>query len=609
MEKNSKKSATKIKTLLHKTILLVALTFIGLNAFSQTPIEGFVFDEQTNESLPYATIKIIGGANYYTITNEDGKFEINDKFASDTLEIRYIGFKTKKVAVSYFKEHPKFYLTPNTFHLNQVLVVAKKDKNYTYNLLNSLIQKYRNKQLITKSKAFLTLTSSARGVPIETIEGFYNSEQNLSKGIVDLKLKSGRFGQNTSFPFYSLNNTDILKDFQFFKKLNQILPLYPGNLTLSAIKGKYTVKIDQCAFCNQEDLSISFEPKKANGRLLSGAIIFNKEKLTIKKITLSSSEPTTNGLSSIIEDDTVIPKSIQLNINFNPNDYEKIQSLDFEFKMNYKSEEKFEIITSHSLIYFYDYNTFFEEPYFTNNIQFKNDYDKIRALQASEDFWTLNYQFPKSYKEKMSLDFLKKYGYLINYNTTIPSDYLQFIRPSIITWQENKPLKWQDIKLSLLKDTESAIDHKDYEQGATKAVDKEAYTISEFKHKPKKSEIDEQFNFSYMLDVYTNKLGEKQFNTETLFDRNSSFCSFNRIGHKLMYINIIFDVYEIYNRELKTKLINNISFEEAKVLCDKKFAEATATIDKMKSETGKGTSLQDLVRWRESINEKLNIDQ
>uniref|UniRef100_UPI0035699912 carboxypeptidase-like regulatory domain-containing protein n=1 Tax=Lutibacter sp. TaxID=1925666 RepID=UPI0035699912 len=515
-----------------KKITLLFFLISSIYCFSQSNIEGFIFNKQTNESLPYATIKIISNNNYYTITNEDGKFEINDRFALDSLEIRFIGFKTKKVAVTYFKEHSKFYLAPNTFHLDQVLVVAKKNKNYTYNLLNSLIQKYRNKQLITKSKAFLTLTSSARGVPIEIIEGFYNSEQNASKGIVDLKLKSGRFGQNATFPFYSLNNTDILKDFQLFERKNQLLPIYPGNLTLSAIKGKYNVKIDECSACAQGDLSISFTPKKENGRLLAGTIIFNKEKLTLKKIMLSGENLITEGLSSIIEDDTVTPKSIQLNINFNPIDYEKIQSIDFEFKMNYSSKGNFEIITSHSLLYFYDYNFSFKDPYFTNNINFNNDYDKIRTQQASEEFWNLNDQFPKSYKEKISIDFLKKYGYLINYNTTIPSDYLQYIRPSIIAWQENKPLKWPDIKLSLLKDEESTIDHKDYKQGATKAIDKEAYSISEFKQKPNKSEIDELFIFSFMLDVYTNELGEKQFSTKTLFDRNSSFCSYNRINHK-----------------------------------------------------------------------------
>ncbi|MFK5958892.1 MAG: carboxypeptidase-like regulatory domain-containing protein [Lutibacter sp.] len=592
-----------------KKITFLLFLLITTVSFSQSTIEGFIFDKETKTSLPYATIKIISSNNYYTITNEDGKFEIYTRFSLDSLEIRFIGFKTKKIAVSYFKENSKLYLTPNTFHLNQVLVVAKKNKNYTYNLLNSLIQKYRGKQLITKSKAFLTLTSSARGVPIEIIEGFYNSKQSLSKGIVDLNLKSGRFGQNATFPFYSLNNTDILKDFQLFKKFKQLLPLYPGNLSLGAIKGKYIVKIDECTSCDLEDLSISFVPKRANRRLLAGTIIFNKETLTIKKITLTGENLITDGLSSIIEDDTVTPKSIQLNINFNPHDYSKIQSLDFEFTMNYSSKGNFEIITSHSFLYFYDYNTSFQNPYFTHNINFNNDYDKIRALQASEEFWDLNYQFPKSYKEKMSINFFKKYGYLINYNTTIPSNYFQYIRPSIITWQENKPLKWQNIKLSLLKDKENIIDHKAYKQGATKAVDKEAYSISEFKQKANKSEIDEQLNFSFLLDIYTNKLGEKQFSTKTLFDRNSSFCSYNRINHKLMYINLIFDVYEIYNREFKTKISKSSTFEEAKILCDQKFNEASLTVKKITTDTNNGTNFQNLIRWSEKVKQKLKNSQ
>lgn len=585
-------------------LLLFVLSFSL--SFSQSTIEGLVFDKNTNSTLPYATIKIISNRNYYTITNEDGKFEVSDRFSKDSLEIRFIGFKTKKVPVSYFKEHSKLYLTPNVNQLNEVLVVAKKDKNYTYELLNNLIKKYRNKQLITKSKAFLTLTSSARGVPIENIEGFFNSEQSLSKGIIDLKLKSGRFGQNTSFPFYSLNNTDILKDFQLFQKSNQLLPFYPGNMNLSAIKGKYTVKIDTCNSCSVEDLSISFVPKRANGRLLSGSIIFNKETLTIKRIALSSDNPITDGLSSIIEDDTIIPKSIKLNINFNPNDYDKIQMLDFEFKMNYRSKNNFEMITSNSLLYFYDYNNSFNVPYFTNKIKFNNDYDKIKTLQATEDFWSLNYQFPQSYQEKMSIDYFKNNGFLINYNSTVPSKFFQYIRPSIITWQKNKSLKWEDIKLSLHKDVAKNIDHTDYKQGATKAVDNESFSISELQHKPSKSEIDEQFNFSIILDVYTNALGNNQFLTRTLFDKNSSFCSYNRINHKLLYINLIFDVYEIFNKQLSIELSENISFEEAEILSNNKFNEASLVVDKMATETNKGTNFQNLMRWSEKVKEELN---
>lgn len=82
------------------------------------------------------------------------------------MEVRFIGYKSKKVAISYFKKNTKFYLSPNVNQLNEVFIVANKNKNYTYELLYSLIQKYRGENLVTESKAFLSLASSAGGIPI-----------------------------------------------------------------------------------------------------------------------------------------------------------------------------------------------------------------------------------------------------------------------------------------------------------------------------------------------------------------------------------------------------------------------------------------------------------
>jgi CarboxypepD_reg-like domain len=584
-----------------KNALLLFILF-STSCFSQSYIEGFIFDKETNTSLPYATIKIISTNNYYTITNEDGKFEINTKFESDTLEVRTIGFKTKKVPVSYFKNNKKFFLTPNINNLNTVLIVAKKEKNYAYNLLNSLIKKYKNKNLITKSKAFLTHTSSTKGVPIEIIESFYNSEQNLSKGIVNLNLKRGRFGQNSSYPFYSLHNTDILKSFKLFKKSNKTLPLYPGNLSLGAIKWKYNVKIDQCDNCSAQDVSISFIPKNPNGRFLSGHIIFNKETLTIKKIELKISEPKIIGLLSIKENDIVTPKNIKLAITFNPIDYEKIQSLDFEFIMYYKSNENLDIITSNSFLYFYDYGKSFEEPYFTNKIKFNNDYDKIMALKASEVFWNSNYQFPKSFREEKSIDYFKKYGHLINYNTTIPYNYITDIRSSIITWEKGKLLDWRSIKDELKSNKkDNPLYYNSNGSLKTNVVFKSTYDLKKYLAKQK---IIEAYNFSYSLDSYF-KNGEIQYVTQTLFDTNSSFCKY-RTENKLIYIGVIFDIYEVFNQKLKTSLSNKITFEEAKVESDKKFKEATDFINIMKAETASGLNSQKLIRWSKRIKLRLN---
>ncbi|PKP29396.1 MAG: hypothetical protein CVU01_00165 [Bacteroidetes bacterium HGW-Bacteroidetes-18] len=576
--------------------------FVSFSCFSQSYIEGFIIDKTTNESLPFATIKLISSSDSYTITNEDGKFEIKSKLPTDSLEVRFLGYQTKKVPITFFKKNVKLFISPNPFALNEVVVVS--DKNYVYNLLYRLIKKYRKQQTITESKTFLTLSSSSKGIPIEHIEGFYNSKQSLLDGILDLKIKSGRFGQNKSFNFYSLNNTDILTDFQFFKNSNQILPLYPGNMTLRSIKGKYVVKMEQCDNCKGDDVSISFSPKEIDGNLFHGNILFDSEKLVIKKIELKSNNPITKGLEALLKNDVMTPKEIKLNIAFNTLDFNKIQYLNFTFSLYYKSDNSYNIITSQSFLYFYDYAKPFIEPYFNNRIHFNNDYDKIIALQANDDFWNLNYQFPKSFTEKRSINFLKNEGYLINFETSIPSNYVEHLNPSVISWEKNKRLSWSNIKETISKDKKQ-IDRDLNNQGIEITVDKEAHSISEFKSKKNNSEIEEEYNFSYMLDMYLNEDGERQYVTRTLFNRNSSFCKYDRLDNKLIYVGLIFDVYEIYNQQLKNEISNEMTFEEAKILSSKIFNEASKTVEKMKNETNAGLNYQILKRWETTIKQKL----
>lgn len=588
-----------------KKITLILFLFLNSISFSQSLIEGFVFDKETKQPLPYATIKILSNNNYYTITNEDGKFEIYNKFAKDSLEIRFIGFKTTKIPVSFFNKNTKLYLNPNSFSLNEVSIVS--DKNYVYNLLYNLIKKSRLEHSITKSKAFLTLSSSSKGIPIEHIEGFFNSKQSLSKGLVDLQVKSGRFGQNTTFPFYSINNTDILSDFNLFtKNSNQALPLYPGNMSLSSIKSKYKVKMDICNNCTGDDISISFSPKKLNGRLFQGSILFDSENLKLKKIELEAQNPATKKLSALSEKDVMTPKEIKLNITFNPLDFNKIQHLDFKFSIYYKSGRFYNTISSHSLLYFYDYDTAFNEPFFTSKIHFNNDYDKIIALQATDNFWEINNQFPKSIKKLNSINYLENNGILINFSNKIPSKHIEYIKPSVISWNKNQSLSWNSIK-EIASNERKQVDYSNASnKGPTKSIDKISYSIYGLKIKKSNSKLDEVFNFNYMLDIYQNEKGQSQYITRTLFDRNSSFCKFDRIEIKLIYINLIFDIYEVYNQRLKSIITNEMTFDEVKKLCIQKFEEASITVNNMKADTNAGLNYQNLKNWENTIKQKLH---
>ena len=307
-------------------------------------------------------------------------------------------------------------------------------------------------------------------------------------------------------------------------------------------------------------------------------------------------------MASIIEKDIITPTEILFKISFNPLN-NKIQYLDFVLKMYYNSANTKEIITSHSFLYFYDYGNPFTFPYFTNSVSFNNDYDKIIALKASEDFWETNYQFPKSYSEINSKEYLEKYGYLINYNSTIPSGYIKYVKPSILIWNKNKRLDWSNIKERLVKTKKSK---NNYKKGRAYETDNLSYSISDLSKR--KNTKNESIIISYVLNSYKTKNSKQKFISQTLFDRNSSFFSKNRTNNKLIYLNIIFDIYEYYRQLAIAQIHNKMKFEDAKLIFDKKYKEANLKVEQMKKETNYGLNNQNLMKWNNKIKKKLDID-
>jgi len=569
-----------------KKLLTIYLLLFVTAVIGQTTIEGAIYDKVSSQALPYATIKYIDNPSY-TISNEDGKFIINTKKSIQFIEVRSLGYITQRFAISKLQKNPKIYLTENVNALNTVQLGVKKDKYYAYNLLFSVIKKYRQNSAIQNSKTYLTLSSSSKGIPIEHVEGFYNSSQSLAKGIETIDIKSGRFGQNKKFPFYSLNNTTILKDFSFFKNKSQILPQYPGNLSLALIKSKYKINIEDCKTCSETETEISFFPKKSSKRLFSGKFIIDKNDLVIKKIDLIIVDPKTKKLSTIGKEDTFTPKKIKLSIVFNPLQIENIQFMDFTFIIDYHFNNKIETIESNTFLYFYDYDNPFETPYFTRKIKFNNDYDKIIGLQATNHFWEANTQFPDSYAKMKAMKFLQREGFVITNTSTIPVVYTDLVKPSVMSWNKTRPLQWKNIKSKVIK-----------------KEDPVSYTSSDF-FKVNKNKVTEQLNFSYMIDV--DKTQNKQFITRTLFDRKSSSWSYDRTNKKLQYINLIFDIYEVYRKRLAGSINDKTSFRNAKIKAEQYFNDANFIIKKMKDETNLGDDFQVVSKWKKRMKQELDM--
>jgi len=589
-----------------KKIVFIFIFISCTASWAQSKIEGFIYDGMSNEPLPYSTIRIYGTKTHYTITNEDGKFAVDSIFSKDSLEVRHLGFRTKKTTLSHFEKTSKLNMEMDIAVLDEVVLTAGEDTEYPYKLLGRVIDKYRKGKHATLSKAFLTMNSSARNIPIEHLEGFYNSAQNLAHGILELNVKSGRFGQNSSFPFFSLDNTKVLTDFQLFGTSKQILPDHPGNLTDNAIERKYDVKIKDCTACRQGDISISFSPKVPNGRLFYGEMLVDPELLIIKKIALWATNPITNALTSINKDVDLTPKEIKLNIVFNPMDLEVVQYLDLSFQMDYRSKNVLEIIDSRTFLYFYDFNTLFEDPYFTKTIPFNNDYDQMIALQTSDDFWKINYQFPKSISENESMEFMKKNGFLINFNNYISLDNLKYAKPAVLSWQHGRRLNW--VHLHDLATEENTSDAMGYTPGKNITTGKAYDTPFQQLQNTTAKNIKDKINICYMVDSHTGENGIQKIVSRTLLDIDSSRFSYERTKNKLAYLNIIFDIYEVYRQLATSRITVDMTFDVAKSIYDEMYKAASTEVKKMEKETRQGNDYNGLVEWNNRIKSKLKID-
>ncbi len=554
-------------------------------SYGQKTLEGYIFDKISKKPLSYAAIKIVG-TRVYTTSNEDGKFEFLSENNIDSLEIRYLGYETTKVSINYFRSKKIFYLKPFTAVLDEVIVssnkknpkrtsrksVADLKEDRLYKLLYEIIKKYRKNKKINDSKAYFTLNSKTYflsktkldTVPIEQIEGFYNGKQQLSKGILNLELKTGRFGQNRLFPFYSLDYITLLESFNLFKIGQPFLPQHPGNMSLSRIKRRYNLDLQKTD--SYDGTIIHFQPKRERGDIFSGKIFFQETDSIIEKIALSIRDPRSFKLNSISIDDSVLLKNVTLNISFNPIDLSKIQYYDLNLNMVYSSDTIKKNITSNVILYFYDYNTHFTKPYFTNTIEFENDYDRLLTLPVSDKIWKQNYPYPKSIKDIKTTNFFKQknqfYSYYVN---KLPSHSLKNIKISSVTWSHQKKLLTSDLKIGL---------------GV-------------------------KLNFYYVVNSYEKENGNFEFILKTLFDTKTSFFRPEITLEELDCINLAFDIYELNRYYLLNRIKKSMTLADVKTLADQAILDARVMMTLMFDESQFGSDNVSFNSWKTKIHNAL----
>ena len=109
---------------IQKYILLFLLFGISSSAFNQV-ITGTVVDEETKETIPFATI-YFGGTFLGTSADQDGNFKIDiSEYASMPLKISAIGYYTYSLIDHRSNEQSIVYLNPKVYEIDEALVKTK----------------------------------------------------------------------------------------------------------------------------------------------------------------------------------------------------------------------------------------------------------------------------------------------------------------------------------------------------------------------------------------------------------------------------------------------------------------------------------------------------
>ena len=564
---------------LNSYIILLFLSFSTPPLFSQIILQGRVLDMHTNDGLASATV-VVSSSKEGVITNTSGAFSLNCLSCAlqDSLTVSHIGFETKTLAIrNFISSSKRIFLEKISYQIMEVSLESDFD---IYKKLFSLIQKKRKENTSYESKAFFTLTTLQNDtVNIESVEGLYNASISASSVVEDMRFKTGRFSQNEQIKFFSLNSTDIISKFDFFsKRKKRRLPIWPGNLTITKLKKDYNLNIESCVNCAIEFRKISFSPVELNSDNFSGSIVYDYQTDAILAFDLSSNSRN-SFFQSIDANHELGNEHIQIGVNYDQFNG-LVKTIEFDYSIEYKMSDWMHINTN-STFFFYDTNAPFSEAYFSNAIDFKNDYERIYTHESTKDFWLTHYKLPY-------VEFEHENRIVVDNSTSSILDRLESFDFPYISWSKEEKIKLTDLNFQYY---DFSITNQDLKHLNNKNLRSDMYNLS----------------FTYYLDAYQKK-DSTIFLTKTLFNSSKSYYFLETNFNTELLINIIFSSYQSGLLQLKRALLEVNDFELAKELTLKTQGEADKRMNLIIRQTEHGLNTQELVKWNEVLKEAVGAD-
>ncbi len=412
------------------SILTISTTFLLAN--QKISIKGIIVDEETNKPLPYANIEI-KNTNQGTISNIEGKFEINLEPQNTILKISFIGYQTKTISINQPVANMEIKLIPTP-------LLGEEIKVYAYNWVERFILKaIEKKHEIRKQLKYYTALAYSKsnflydskdkifGMLEAVSKISYQSPNLYQENVLNTKtppnLKNVPYEVLAIKQQLNLYREDMkVSNFAIISPLNDnALDYYEYNINQKYLSGIDTI------------ISIKISPKTENKPLFNGELLFNKTTFILIEAKLRGNTDVKNGAVDSLN----VFQKYSIKDNF----YNLPVFTKFELRMNFLGIPYY-FSQEYSFINFV-INDSLNEPYISadNSLQFEPKLSYNLDAQRNEIFI-----IPLTEEEKQYEDVIER----VFTNAPFYRKVLMFVFTELLPASLDQPAEIAGIKIEKL---------------------------------------------------------------------------------------------------------------------------------------------------------------
>lgn len=564
-----------------RIVLLIIFTLKFMFVFSQISIEGIIYDDLKKEPVEYAKIRVLN-KNSGVITNTDGYFKMNLN-EKDFLIISHMLYPNVTISSSHFKFHDTLFIHQKIQEIQEVIVIGSK--NEVYDLIIAA-RKNLKKTEEFKSKAYLSFESSSDQTPLEMIQAYYNASIN-SNGPNELLLKNGRIGLSLHKDqyFVSLSTTKVLLENNLLSSKNNLLPTSPLQVSKNKLKKLYKIRLVSVEN-GLHNYHLIPNQTIINEPIFEAYIHINKIEQKIHRIELISKSLKKVPLIPINQNDVIDSFNIQLTYNFNYSDsIGRLDNIELKYDFVYQDECLRRRIDSKCLLLFYDNESLFKLPKGIYNSTSTSDYEKITYQPFNDFFWKNNEIICPSKKDLENEKFFKRNGVLLNFDSLKYDN--DVFKNKIVFWAKKRMF------LNQINDefdfNVSTITLQDYHNLTT---------------------LSDHYNLEAKIFMDQNKFVDStQYILKTIINLDDSFYHLQKNKNTTCFLNLYFDLAEVYKRKLES-ILNERDWTEIQVdsLYYNIVTEMKMALKQFLKNVDHGKNEIQLMRYIDFIKNELAID-